>query len=243
MNLQESDNFRVFVEECITDFHRKRIESLEKLKLRDVLKRKNQYLFRAKNLNTADEIVAAILSAYLSSQEETLFGEVFEKIAIFICQQKYGGQKSSAEGIDLEFLREGIRYFVSIKSGPNWGNSSQIKKMTDNFQKIRKVLQTNARATQISFVNGCCYGQTDTDNGAYRKVCGQAFWELISGEEDIYTEIIEPIGYRAKEKNDEFAIKYAQSKNRFVRDFIHDFCDTEGSILWGKLIALTSQKQ
>ena len=31
-------------------------------------------------------------------------------------------------GIDLEFDKDGVRYIVTIKSGPNWGNSSQIGK-------------------------------------------------------------------------------------------------------------------
>ena len=124
-----------YVEANIQGFHQRRLEKLQKLKLMDVVKRKNPYLFKTKDINTAEGFVKTILNAFLSSQEEGIFGGFLEELAIFICTQVYGGQKSSAEGIDLEFEKDSIRYIVSIKSGPNWGNSSQVKKMRDNFSK------------------------------------------------------------------------------------------------------------
>jgi len=126
---------RNYVADNIGNFHGSRLRSLRKLKLRQILKRKNPYLFRAKNILTAQDFVKTLLDAYLSSQEETLFGDFLEGLAIYINSKVYRGTKSSAEGIDLEFDKNGMRYIVSIKSGPNWGNSSQIRKMRDNFIK------------------------------------------------------------------------------------------------------------
>ena len=68
-----------------------------------------------------------VIGAYLSSSEETIFGGVLEKIAILICKHAKGGRKSSAEGIDLEYESNGERTIMQIKSGTNWGNSSQHK--------------------------------------------------------------------------------------------------------------------
>lgn len=118
-----------YVEKNIGVFHKKRIDSLDTLKLKKVLKRKNPYLFKAKNVLTADEIVRGIIDAHVSSSEEGIFGDWLEGLAIFINSKVYGGWKSSTEGIDLEFDNDGIRYIVNIKSGPNWGNHSQIKRM------------------------------------------------------------------------------------------------------------------
>ncbi|MDE0315075.1 MAG: PmeII family type II restriction endonuclease, partial [Candidatus Poribacteria bacterium] len=123
-----------YIETNIQAFHQKRLDKLQKLKLMDVVKRKNPYLFKTKNISTVPEFVKTILDAHLSSQEETIFGKFLEELAIFICAQVYGGQKSSSEGIDLDFEKDNIRYIVSIKSGPNWGNSSQVKKLRDNFR-------------------------------------------------------------------------------------------------------------
>ena len=175
------DHVRIFIEQNIQLFHQKRIESIQTNKLITVLKRKNPYLFRAKNLVTASDLVKTILDAFLSSQEEGIFGGFLEQLAIFICNQVYAGRKSAAMGIDLEFDKANVTYIVAIKSGPNWGNSSQIQKMKDDFRRAKKVLGTNRTATNVVAINGCCYGRDATpDKGEYLKLCGQSFWEFIS---------------------------------------------------------------
>ena len=232
-----------YVETNIQDFHRRRLENLQKLRLMDVVKRKNPYLFKAKNINTAQDFVKTILDAFLSSQEEGIFGGFLEELAIFICSQVYGGQKSSAEGIDLEFEGDSVRYIVSIKSGPNWGNSSQVAKMRDNFRKAKRILGTNTLSANVVAVNGCCYGRDRRpDKSDYLKLCGQQFWEFISGDEDLYTDIIEPLGHRAKEKNEQFIQEYAKVINKFTSEFIRTFCDTDGGILWEEIVKFNSAK-
>src|SRR5450759_3325074 len=106
-----------FIEKNIPDFHRRRLENLGELKLRKVLRRKNPYSFKAKFVISAPDLVKLILDAHLSSQEETIFGGFLEGLAVFICGHVFLGKKSSAEGIDLEFERDGIHYIVSIQSG------------------------------------------------------------------------------------------------------------------------------
>lgn len=185
-----------YVENNIGTFHDKRLKSLDDLKLDKILKRKNPYLFKAKNILTAEKLVRTLLDAHLSSQEETIFGDFLEGLAIFINQIVYDGRKSAAEGIDLEFDKEGIKYILSIKSGPNWGNSSQIRRLIDNFKKAKKILRTSNSKLHIIAVNGCCYGRIkNTDKGEYLKLCGQRFWQFISGNENLYTDIIEPLGH------------------------------------------------
>lgn len=230
-----------FIELNIPAFHQRRLESLGDLKLRDILKRKNPYLFKAKNVNTAGDLVTGIVGAHLSSQEESIFGAFLEKLAIFICAKVFGGHKSAAEGIDLEFERAGILYIVSIKSGPNWGNSSQIAKMKDNFRKARRILGAHASTQNIVAVNGCCYGrETNPEKGEYVKYCGQQFWQFISGQESLYTDIIEPLGHQAKARNEAFEREYAKVINRFTRQFIDEFCHADGTIVWERVVKLNS---
>ncbi len=200
-------------------------------------------MFRAKNQTTAQDLVKTILDAHLSSQEEGIFGGFLEELAVFICGRVYGGRKSSSEGIDLEFSKDGINYIISIKSGPNWGNSRQIARMKDDFKRAKRILGTNVSRKKVIAVNGCCYGKDDTpDKSDYLKLCGQRFWEFISGNENLYTEIIEPLGQKAKEKNERFSEEYAKVINRFTREFATEYCDTNGSILWEKLVKFNSGK-
>jgi hypothetical protein len=232
-----------FVEENIGDFHKRRAESLRKLKLTQVIERKNPYLFKAKNITTAQDLVKLLLDAYLSSQEEAIFGEFLEKLAIFVCRRIFDGKKSLAEGIDLEFERNSVRYIVTIKSGPNWGNSSQIKRMKENFKQAQRILRTSNSTANIQAVNGCCYGKDSRpDKGDYRKLCGQEFWEFISGDDRLFVDIVEPLGHRAKQRNDEFANEYGRILNVFTNEFFLEFC-TDGNINWEKLVRLNSEKR
>ena len=237
------EDSKKYVESNIETFHSKRLQNLEKLKLNKILKRKNPYLFKAKNILTAHDLVKTLLDAHLSSQEETIFGDFLEGLAIFINSKVYGGRKSSTEGIDLEYEKDGIRHIVSIKSGPNWGNADAIKKMRDNFRKAHRVLRTSNSNLQIITVNGCCYGRDNKpDKGDYFKYCGQQFWELISGNENLYIEIIEPLGHKAKQKTEEFLESYSQIINKFTQEFSENFC-IDGKINWDALVKFNSSKQ
>ena len=244
MKAIKQEKIAVYVEKNIPEFHHNRLEKLKKLKLKEVLKRKNPYLFKVKHITTAGDFIKTILDAYLSSQEESLFGGFLEGLAIYICNHVYGANKSSAEGIDLEFEKDNAKYIVSIKSGPNWGNSSQIKRMKDNFRKAKRILGTNISTSRnVIAVNGCCYGKDNTPNkGEYLKLCGQRFWAFVSGNESLYTEIIEPLGHKAKEKNDQFLEEYAKVVNKFSLEFMEIFCDPTGEIHWEKVIKFNSGK-
>lgn len=230
-----------YIEINIPGFHKRRLESLAGLKLKKILGRKNPYLFRAKNITTAADLVKGVLDAHLSSQEEAIFGGFLEGLAIFICARVYAGHKSAAEGIDLEVTRDGTVYIVTIKSGPNWGNSGQIARMIDNFKKAKRILATNTTGQKVVAINGCCYGrETTVDKGDYLKLCGQQFWSFISGMEDLYTEIIVPLGHTAKERNEKFNEEYGKRINAFTKQFIDEFCKADGTILWDKIVRLTS---
>ena len=232
-----------FVESHIGEFHDKRLASIDSLKLEKLLLRKNPYLFRAKHLVIPQDLVRSLLDAHLSSHEETIFGDFLESLAIFINGECFGGRKSSTEGIDLEFDKDSTRYLVSIKSGPNWGNSSQIKKMRDNFKTAAKIVRQRNPATHVVAVNGCCYGREGSpDKGDYRKYCGQSFWEFVSGSPTLYTDIIEPLGHRAKERNDDFIARYADVWNRFTQEFMTAYC-SEGRLRWDAFVRLNSSNE
>ncbi len=214
------------------------------MKLSKILQRKNPYLFKAKYVLTANEIIKGIVDAHISSSEEGIFGDWLEGLAIFINKKVYDGWKSGISNIDMEFNNDSTRFIVNIKSGPNWGNSSQIKKLISDFKTAKKALRTSNSKLNIIAINGCCYGKDNKpDKGDYFKYCGQDFWEFISGNPDLYTKIIEPLGHKAKEKNDEFTKAYAQMINKFTKEFITDFCSSNGNIEWEKLIIFNSESK
>lgn len=246
-----------YVEEHIGSFHDKRMQTVLNLKLNQVLKRKNPYLFKAKYTQTAEELIRGILDAFISSQEETLFGNFLEGVAVFVGEIVYNGYKptyAELTGIDLVLEKQDKVFVVEIKSGPHWGNSSQIKKMVMNFADAKVRLQPSYPNQEIVCINGCMYGQDNHPtkmgviNGQdglavqvpYLKLCGQAFWEFISGEENLYIDIIQPLGHQAKARNEAFQQEYTHLINRYTRDFLNGYCDENGQILWETLAQFVS---
>jgi hypothetical protein len=229
-----------FVNENIVDFHQRRISSLEKLDLNRLLT-KNPYLFKAKNINTANDLIMGLLDAFLSSSEEKLFGDFLEELAVFIAGKLYQGHKSTAPGADLEFFKQDMHYIVSIKSGTNWGNSSQHRKLREDLANAYKRIKQSQHTGNVQTVLGICYGKTRSSYlHGYLKVVGQNFWYLISDDTELYKDIIEPIGYRAKEHNDTFFQEKSRVVNRFTKLILDRFCDQNGSIDWGQLVEFNS---
>lgn len=240
MNSLDLNEVRTYVNENIVEFHQRRIRSLEGLKLKRLLK-KNPYLFRAKNITTAGKLITGLLDAFLSSSEEKLFGDFLEGLAIFIASKTCNGHKSTAPGVDLEFENRGVYYIISVKSGPNWGNSSQQGRLADDLQKAAIRVKQSRHRVNVQPVLGICYGKTRTNYlRGYLKVVGQNFWYLISENERLYTDIIEPVGHRAKEHNDTFDNERARVVNRLTREFIDGFCDGSGAIDWVRLVEFNS---
>ena len=105
-----------------------------------MMKRKNPYLYRAKAMQNASEIVESVLSDFVSSSEETIFGNCFfEPIAIAAS----GGNKALAEGIDLmiEDKNSNVIYAVAVKSGPSVFNADSKKRQEQNFISASKLAQ------------------------------------------------------------------------------------------------------
>jgi len=240
MNNLDKSALYDFVNQNIVDFHRRRISSLENLDLKKLLT-KNPYLFKAKNISTANELIISLLDAFLSSSEEKLFGDFLEQLAVFIAEKTYGGHKSTAPGVDLEFFKENIHYIVSIKSGINWGNSSQHKKLQEDLANAVKRIKQSSYSKNVQSVLGICYGKTRTSFlHSYVKVVGQNFWYLISGNKELYKEIIEPIGYRAKVHNESFFLEKNRVVNRFTKLFLENYCNELGDINWNELVEFNS---
>lgn len=164
MNTELIKKVTEYVENHIGEFHASRITKLQEINLKDLLKRKNPYMYKAKNIVTAGGMVESLAAAYMSSAEESIFGNWLEGLAKFVSEQVYGGYKSAATGVDLEFDKEGIHYFVSVKSGPSWSNSQSMGKLKRDFIQAVKVFNTSRKTVPTMCIEGCCYGN---DNKGY----------------------------------------------------------------------------
>lgn len=232
--------------DVIQPFYKIRFDRLTNAKLSDVVKRKNPYLFKAKNIETAGDLAKSILDAFLSSQEETIFGELMENLAIHICKQVFDGikaEKGKYRSVDLIFERDEKVYVVGIKSGPNWGNSDQVRTMAKNFKIAKRIIKSELGKKRIIAVNGCMYGRDNHPHklSGYYKFCGQSFWELISGDDELYKKIIQPLDKEAKKRDETFKKLYVKKINEMTKDVVKYFY-TKNDLDWDKIIDYVSKK-
>jgi len=240
MNRIDPAGITVYVNENIEMFHARRLRCVQELKLSHLVS-KNPYLFRAKNITRASELVEQTLAAFLSSSEEKDFGDFLEGLAIFVAAQAMGGRKSSSPGIDLELVRDGVHYVISIKSGTNWGNSSQQEKLAEHLSKA--LIRLRQGRVNADAVLGICYGKVKTKRNpkhGYLKIVGQNFWTFISGDRELYRNIIEPVGYRAKAHNDAYIGARDGLVNLLTHQVVDRSCDETGAIGWPKLVEANS---
>lgn len=237
-NIYDEDAVIRAVGTALTDFYTSLTRTLDKIDVDKILKRKNPYLYRAKGISSAGQIVDGILAAYISSSEETIFGNTFfEPIAIVVS----GGQKAVTEGVDITVDKDNTIYSIAVKSGTSVFNADSRKRQEQNFQSAQKRAQQAHKA--FLPVVGYGYGKKKIKAGNekfYKELAGKDFWEWLTGDAEFYTKIIRMMGTRPDEYAKNFEVAYAKAENRMVREFTIKYCKEDGSIDWDMLLRFNS---
>lgn len=216
------------------------MHKLNGLKLKDTLRKKNPYLFQAIGLQKASEIVERLLEAYMSSSEETIFGDAFfEPIAREVSQ----GFCAGGAGIDVVIETQDEYKPISIKSGPNWGNSSQVAKLRQDFDTAYRIFANRKTKKQFKALLGHCYGRKRCEPNSKRPYAirsGQAFWEEITGDPDFYLKLIRSMKQLPTDHRLDYEEAWNKATNRFELEFLKDFSTPDGMIDWEKLVKFNS---
>ena len=226
---------------ALETFYGTLIEKIDGLNIQKVMKRKNPYLYRAKAMQSATEIVDSVRTAFVSSSEETIFGNCFfEPIAIAAS----GGNKALAEGIDIMIQNNETNTIsaIAVKSGPSVFNADSKKRQEQNFTAASKLAQ-QAKARYEAYI-GYCYGKKkESGRGKpkmYQELAGKRFWAELTGDEDFYIKIIGYMGTMPEKYVADYKESYNRAANRLVREFSNSFCREDGSIDWEKLVEFNS---
>lgn len=223
---------------ALTEFYTSLTKTLDTIDIDKILKRKNPYLYRAKGIENASQIVSGILSAYVSSSEETVFGNTFfEPLAIVVS----GGQKAVSEGVDITVDKDNTIYCIAVKSGTSVFNADSRKRQEQNFQSAFKRAQQAKKA--FFPVVGYGYGKKRAIAGKekfYKEIAGKDFWYWLTGDEEFYTKIITYMGTRPDEYAKQFEEAYNKAENRMIRQFTVKYCHEDGSINWDSLLMFNS---
>ena len=242
MQKMSDKELRKLIADSLTAFYESRMRVIEKIQLKTILRRKNPYLYKALGTESATEIIESILAAYVSSSDETIFGNVFfEPIALAVS----GGVVSDSPGVDISVETESAYLAISLKSGPNVFNSSQKEKQDTQFKSLRgRLLKLKKRFDPLL---AHCYGRVRSEpdrRKTYRERSGQEFWEEITGDRDFYKKLIRLIEDKIVERNRQtYKIAWDRAVNRYVGEFTKDFCLPNGAINWEKLLEFNSGKK
>jgi len=227
---------------CLDDFYYRRIAKLSGLKLKDTLKRKNPYLFRAVGTQTASEIVTQLLTAYMSSSDEGIFGDAFfEPLAKAVS----GGVAAPSEGVDIAIETSDSYVAIAVKSGPSVFNAQSKRRQDQDFQVLQKRLLKLQK--HFEALVGYCYGskklRSETGRWAFRELAGQEFWSRLTGDDDFYLKILDAMKGRPEIHRQYFEEEWAKAVNRFTGEFIKEYCEKDGSINWHAMVEFNSGRR
>jgi len=234
--------------ELLNVFYARRQSKLAGLKLIPILKRKNPYLYRATGVATGSEIIRQVMAAFISSSDETIFGnEFFEPLAKWAATEAAKKRANTsvtvggAAGVDIA-VEDAVCYIaLAVKSGTNVFNTQSRSQQESEFQALRSRLSKIKK--QFRSVVGYGYGRKAkrvSANRNYEEVAGQEFWELVTGEPDFYLRIMKFMEEKPKQHALRFKEELARTENRLVREFLFHFSNPDGSINWEKLTAFNS---
>ncbi len=210
------------------------------MNLRKVLQRKNPYLFRAIGINEPRKLVDAILSAYLSSSDEGIFGDAFfEPVAIAVS----GGRKSITDSVDFELtINATTTRAYAVKSGLSVFNANSRRRQIQSFEECRRRLPGRAFEAVVGYGYGNRVAPPQGKRN-FREVSGQAFWEEISGDPELYKKLFTLLTKKADEHAGVYLKAYTEVANKFVQELETEFATADGKIDWDKLLAFNCGKK
>ena len=224
LSLQIVDEFEITFTQPI-------IEKLSKLKMRDIIRRKNPYLYRASGISTCEELVNRAFTEYTSTLGENYFGSFFESIARVVS----GGIKPASGGeIDLDVRKGDRAYLYTIKSGPGGYNSSAEAKARLDFAHAEQRLRQDRITTHKKM--GYAYGRRKTSfKDGVEKLASKDFWAELSDDKDFYIKFLDVCA----ELNPLFEAD-VNSPYQVLLNEAHELLCEDDVIRWDKVMRLVS---
>ncbi len=235
----DSSNLEQVVRQCLDSFYAKKLRSLRKLTLTSLLLRKNPYLYRALGIQDPVQLVQAMMDAYISSSDETIFGKAFFEEVVL----QYGKvRRSGITGTD--FIRETDTDYVviSLKSGPHAFSASQYDKQNADFTKVFQTLREQGIRKHIDLVLGMSYGQVSprrASNYVYRISSGRQLWEELTGDPGFYVKLLDIIGDYSVQKRIAYELEKQNVVQQFTAEFIATYTEA-GTINWNALVNINA---
>lgn len=240
MNISKAGYVDQFISCRIAEFQNHNDQLLSSLKLSNLINNSGIFLLNFCDPINVHDFVKKLTDNYLLSQEELIFNDLLKQLAIFTVRGANRGKESDYKAVDIELTKAGITYMILIVNDKSLSQEDVIQlHITSLIDAKNNETQKNPNIPIIA-VLGCFYGNDyEYDKGNYLKLCGQRFWEFISGDPDYYLAIIELIKALNPMKNATYYSDYCRLLNVLEAEFLRDYC-YDGLTDWPKLVQLNS---
>lgn len=233
------------VSQILEGIYAKRIAAIRAVGIKDLIRGRNPYLYRAVGPGNAAEMVSELLSAKAWSSIETVFGnEFFEPLALWAATEARSDETdvavrpSSGGGVDIEIETATALTAYAIKSGTKIFNSQSAARQAQEFESLRaRLLKTRKFFDPVV---GYAYGRKATSSKTYRELAGQDLWAELTGDDSFYVRIIEAMAEPSREHAEEYSAAFTLAVNTLAAAFLADFMDDDGSIDWGHFVEFNS---
>lgn len=204
---------------------------IQSLRMRDIIKTKNPYLYRASGVSTCEELVRRAFNDYATTMGENYFGAFFEAIARIVS----GGVKPASGGeIDLEIRRADGAHLYAMKSGPKGFNSSSAAKAKLDLDHAERRLRQDRVPVHKKL--GFAYGRRTTSfAGGIERLASKQLWAELSGDPEFYSKLLDVCDVLSPLYTADTEAPFALLLNE-AREL---FCDGD-QIDWGKVLKLVS---
>lgn len=205
------DKSKVFFRERVAENHKANTEKLTSLAKFNINPFTHKYLanFAFGDSSAINMAKALVYPRVLGTSISTTFGTQLQ----YFCNEVLDSFASTTSGIDIEFIDaiDGRRKYCQVKAGPQTINHDDVKTICDHFNAIKNLARTNGMTDfnpLFDCVVGVFYGTPSTLSVHYKDIqksypviCGQEFWERLTGDAHFYDALINAFAEVADEIN------------------------------------------
>ena len=206
-------------------------DKLRSLNIKDIIKNKNPYLYRASGIITCEELVRRAFQDSVSASPEGYFGAFFEGVARIIS----GGIKPVGGGeVDLDVRSGNTAHLYVIKSGAKGFNDSSRDKAERDLESAERRLWQDRITTRkkIAFA----YGRKKSDiKRGIEVLSSNQFWAETSGDQEFYKKLLDVCAELAPLYTADMAAPY----EGLLAQAHELFCD-DNTVDWDKVLRLVS---
>lgn len=203
-------------------------ETLRTRTFRQIIARKNPYLYRASGIHTIEQLVDRALTDFVSSSTEGTFGTALDWIA----RRLPGNTPATGGEADLQRVAGDVAEIYTIKSGPAGFNAASWATTRRRMLSAKNSLELSGYHVRlyVGFVYGRKRTTTRSDSGIIM-LASREFWTKITGDSDFYRKLLSACACVAPL----YQADIEDARNRLLGEAILHFT-SEGEIDWDKVL-------